>query len=438
MKDWFSEMTYLLTFNLMKNLVAYSVLFTLLFGCSGVKRSIQKSTQKVFKSVLYDNQFTGFLMVNTQDKDTLLNFNSEKYFTPASNTKIFTLFSALQLLPDSIPALKYIKQNDTTYIEGTGDPTLLHNYFGDNNTPAFLKRQENIAIYLDNFQEGKYGPGWAWDDYHYYYQPEIGPLPLYGNVVTLYNSDSTHIIPSYFKDSVMAIDYQTNRELEQNQFYFASSRTDTIEIPFRTRHKLTKSLLEKALVRSISITQNMPAGAKKVLYSVPSDTVLRRMMHESDNFLAEQLLLLGSSTLSDTLSGSKVREYILENQLTDLKQPPRWVDGSGLSRYNLFTPESMVMVLSKMYTDIPHGQLFSYFPAGGTTGTLEDWYAGNPNPYIYAKSGSLGNVYCLSGYLLTKSGKTLIFSFMNNHFRQPTSEVKKQMELIFEEIRDSY
>jgi D-alanyl-D-alanine carboxypeptidase/D-alanyl-D-alanine-endopeptidase (penicillin-binding protein 4) len=129
---------------------------------------------------------------------------------------------------------------------------------------------------------------------------------------------------------------------------------------------------------------------------------------------------------------------MLENQLLDLKQPPRWVDGSGLSRYNLFTPESMVTVLSKMYRNVPRQRLFSFFPVGGASGTLKDWYGGNPKPYIYAKSGSLGNNYCLSGYLLTKSGKTLIFSFMNNHFRHPSWEVKKQMEQIFEEIRDTY
>jgi D-alanyl-D-alanine carboxypeptidase/D-alanyl-D-alanine-endopeptidase (penicillin-binding protein 4) len=99
----------------------------------------------------------------------------------------------------------------------------------------------------------------------------------------------------------------------------------------------------------------------------------------------------------------------------------------------------MVAVLSKMHAASPQEQLFSYFPTGGLKGsTLEDWYPGDPNPYIYAKSGTLGNVHCLSGYLLTKSGKTLIFSFMNNHFKQPTSEVKKQMQGIFEKIRDTY
>ena len=407
-------------------------------GCSSAKRSIKKSTQKVFESAFYDNQFTGFLVVNSQNKDSLLNFNSEKYFTPASNTKIFTLFTALQLVPDSIPALKYIEQNDTLYVEGTGDPSFLHSYFKQNKTSDFLKEYEHIALYLNNFQEEKFGLGWAWDDYHYYYQPEIGAFPMYGNVTTIHNAGKVNVIPSHFIDSVVPIANRINRELERNQFYFSPRQKDTVEIPFRTKHSLTKDLLEKALEKRVSITQNMPTGVKKIFYSIPSDTVFSRMMHESDNFLAEQLLLLSSSTLSDTLSGATARNYILENQLADLKQAPRWVDGSGLSRYNLFTPESMVAVLSKLLVTVPREQLFSYFPAGGVTGTLEDWYAGNPNPYIYAKSGSLGNVYCLSGYLLTKSGKTLIFSFMNNHFMHPSAEVKQQMEQIFEEIRDTY
>jgi D-alanyl-D-alanine carboxypeptidase/D-alanyl-D-alanine-endopeptidase (penicillin-binding protein 4) len=392
----------------------------------------------VFESSFYDTQFTGLLIVNSQNKDTLLNFNSKKYFTPASNTKIFTLFTAKTILPDSIPALHFIAENDTLYIEGTGDPTLLHSYFENNRTTEFLKRHTTIALYLNNFQEEKFGSGWAWDDYGYYYQPEITAFPIYGNVTTLYSAENLNVTPRYFQDSVIPVDYKTNREVERNLFYYAPTRKDTIEIPFKTSTVLSKGLLEKALDKEILIAEEMPKGEKKTLYSVPTDTVLKRMMHESDNFIAEQLLLLSSSVLSDTLSGRKVREYILNTQLSDLKQPPRWVDGSGLSRYNLFTPESMVAVLSKMYTDIPEKQLFDYFPAGGVGGTLEDWYGGDPDPYIYAKSGSLGNVYCLSGYLRTKSGKTLIFSFMNNHFKQPTSEVKQQMERIFEAIRDTY
>ncbi len=92
-----------------------------------------------------------------------------------------------------------------------------------------------------------------------------------------------------------------------------------------------------------------------------------------------------------------------------------------------------------MFREIPRERLYLFFPAGGESGTIEDWYPGNPEPYIYAKTGSLSNNHCLSGYLLTKSGKTLIFSsFMNNHFMESSSEIKNRMQSIFEEIRDTY
>lgn len=422
----------------MKKLAAYILIFSVLIGCVSAKKRIQKNTSTIFSSSFYDNQFTGLLIVNAENQDTLLNFNGEKYFTPASNTKIFTLFSALQLLPDSIPSLKYLERNDTLFIEGTGDPTLLHSSFEQNMTLDFIKKHDNIALHLNNFKDEKYGPGWSWDDYGYYYQPEKGALPIYGNVATIYNTKGTIVTPTYFKDSVAAINFYRNRDLDRNHFYFSAERKDTVEIPFKIDSTLTRALLEQALQQKVTLISKMPLTQSKVLYSVPSDTVYRRMMHESDNFIAEQLLILGSSTLSDTLRSDTVREYILENQLADLRQSPRWVDGSGLSRYNLFTPESMVAVLSKLHATIPRGRLLSFFPAGGITGTLDDWYSGNPAPYIYAKSGSLGNNYCLSGYLVTNTGKTLIFSFMNNHFRQPSSEIKKRMQRVFEEIRDTY
>ena len=98
----------------------------------------------------------------------------------------------------------------------------------------------------------------------------------------------------------------------------------------------------------------------------------------------------------------------------------------------------MVHVLHKLYKEVPRKRLFELFPAAGVTGTLKNWYVNEARPYLFAKSGSLSNNYCVSGYLLTKSGKTLIFSFMNNHYKAKTSEVKKRMLRIFEEIRDTY
>jgi len=422
----------------MKPLLFGFMLASLLLGCASTKKNVQRTTDSVLASPFYNQQFTGVLILDADTKDTLYARNSEKYFTPASNTKIFTLFAALQFLPDKIPALKYVTQNDTLYVEGTGDPSFLHPHLMDSTALNFLHGHRNISLHLDNFKENRYGPGWAWGDYQYYYQPERTAFPLYGNVVTLHNSESVKVVPTYLYDKVVPIDYTLRRELDRNLFYFGKTRKDTLEIPFKTDTTLTKTLLEDVLGKKLSLAVRMPTGEKNVLYSLPSDSLYRRMMHESDNMIAEQLLILASSTLSDTLDGGKVRDSVLSNQLADLEQPPRWVDGSGLSRYNLFTPESMVQVLSKLHEQVPEQRLFDIFPAGGVSGTLEDWYPGNPDPYIYAKTGTLGNVHCVSGYLVTKSGKTLIFSFMNNHYRHPSSEIKKRMQLIFETIRDTY
>ncbi len=422
----------------MKKILLGGTVALYLIGCASAKKNIQRTADTVLESQFYDNQFTGFLVLDADSNDTLYTLNSTRYFTPASNTKIFTLFTALQFLPDSIPALKYLTKNDTLYVEGTGDPSFMHPHLKDSTALNFLRNHQNIALYLNNFKEDKFGPGWSWGDYQYYYQAERDPFPLYGNVATIYGTDTVNVVPSYFKDKVVGIDYTQQRELEKNVFYYGISRKDTIEIPFKTDSTLTRTLLEDVLRKKIRITESMPPGEKKILYSLPSDSLYRRMMHVSDNMIAEQVLLLASSTLSDTLSGGRVRDSVLNNQLSDLKQPPRWVDGSGLSRHNLFTPESIVQVLHKMYKEIPKERLFHLFPAGGVSGTIENWYPGNPEPYIHAKTGSLGNNHSISGYLTTKSGKTLIFSFMNNHFRHPSSEVKKRMQHIFEAIRDTY
>ncbi len=402
------------------------------------EKKIQITTDSLLDSRFYDHQFTGFLLVDADSNDTLYARNSTRYFTPASNTKIFTLFTALQFLPDSVPALKYSEKNDTLIVVGTGDPSFLHPYLKDSTALHFLRGHQNILFYLNNLHENKFGPGWSWGDYQYYYQPERSSFPLYGNAVTIYGTDSVNVVPSYFQNSVKGINYIQQRELEKNIFYYAPSRKDTIEIPYKTDSTLTRKLLEDILGKKIRITDRLPPGEKKILYSLPSDSLYRRMMHESDNMIAEQLLLLASSTLSDTLSGERVRAAVLNHQLSDLKQPPRWVDGSGLSRYNLFTPESMVQVLHKMYRQLPRERLFDLFPTGGVSGTLEEWYPGHPEPYLHAKTGSLGNNYCVSGYLVTHSGRTLIFSFMNNHFRHSSSEVKQRMQRIFEKIRDTY
>ncbi|NNL01014.1 MAG: D-alanyl-D-alanine carboxypeptidase [Eudoraea sp.] len=419
------------------NIYSLILLSALLGACASGKK-LNKTITTALNPATFGNHFSGIMIYDPISGDTLYQLNSEKYFTPASNTKLFTLYTSLLLLPKDIPALRYCNMNDTLFIEGTGNPSLLHPFLKDSSAIQFLKSYKNISLNLNNYTDSKLGPGWAWEDYDGYYSAERSALPLFGNVVTIYKNDSLDVVPTYFKSKVKLTKNTTNRELDSNSFYFDPSIKDTLEIPFKTDSLVIRALLEAAIGKEISVVSKMPCEEKMILPGIPTDSINKRMMQESDNFLAEQLLVLASSTLSDTLNTEIAIEYILKNRLKELTPSPRWVDGSGLSRYNLFSPESIIYVLNAMYKEFPKERLFNLFAQGGESGTLADWYPGNPHPYIYAKTGTLGNNHNISGYLITKSGKTLIFSFMNNHFTNPASEIKKQMQSIFEWLRDNY
>ena len=422
----------------MKKIILILAIFIAVSACSTKKSIITKQLNSNLSSSFYKNQFTGVLVIDAKTKDTIYNQDSHKYFIPASNTKIFTLFAALKTLPRKAPTLRYININDTLYFEGTGDPSFLHPYLKDSTAFHFLINKSNLVFVSGNFQDEKYGAGWAWDDYQWYYSPERNALPINGNVVLSYKNTELVVSPPYFKDSVIEILHKDNRNESSNIFYYPPQSTDTLETPFITSLQTTTSILEQALGKKVSTTLTMPLGNKETLYGIEMDTLYKRMMHESDNFIAEQLLFMAVSELKDTLNSNLIRTHILENELQYLAQQPRWVDGSGLSRYNLFTPQNMVNVLDKLYAMVPQERLFSIFPAGGLSGTLKNRFAGKDQPYIYAKSGSLSNNYCLSGYLLTKSGKTLIFSFMNNHFRESLSDERLRLEQMLQTLRDNY
>jgi D-alanyl-D-alanine carboxypeptidase/D-alanyl-D-alanine-endopeptidase (penicillin-binding protein 4) len=182
----------------------------------------------------------------------------------------------------------------------------------------------------------------------------------------------------------------------------------------------------------------LPADAKTI-YSTKSDSVFKQMLLPSDNFVAEQLLLVYANKLGIELNTGKVIDYVTKTYLTELPDKPRWVDGSGLSRSNLFTPRDMVKLLELIYHEVKdEKRLFDLLPAGGKSGTLRNAYPKTDYPFVFGKTGSLSNNHNQSGYVVTKKGRVLIFSFMNNSFVLPTAEVRKEMVRMMTYIHDNF
>lgn len=412
-----------------------SICFFLLWGCSSSRVSKYSSQ---FEKTPFKNSFHGLVVMDPITNKILHNTNGSSYFTPASNTKIVTLYTGLTLLGKNIPVLKYQAKRDSVFVEGLGDPSLLHPYFRDSTALQFLQDYEHILFHSKNSKEARYGPGWAWEDYDTYFSPEKSVLPIYGNVVTMSNSESLRVSPAFFQENVSLSKEAYRRKEHQNHFYMDPEQTDTLEVPFMIDDTLIQQLLRRALNKNVELVDDFPEGPKEIVYGMETDSIYKRMLYESDNFLAEQLLLSASSALSDTLSTRTTINHMLETELSNLEHPPRWVDGSGLSRYNLFTPVSMVHILQKIRSTISEERLFTLFPVWNSSGTQTVSVDTSPEPFIFAKSGFLGNNFNLSGYLKTKSGRLLIFSFMNNHFTIPTSQVRLKVYTILKDLHETY
>ncbi len=422
------------------------LIVALITACSPVSRV---AINRTFRNL--ENQFhhhAGFVLYDTQKKKTLASYKGNRYFTPASNTKVLTFYTALTILGDSVPALQYQVQNDSLIFRGTADPSFLYSETHHSSRVLDLLKSFPGELYLaDNpMYTTPLGPGWAWSDYRHSYSVERSSFPAYGNYFTLSRAPSgkAHVFPAYFKKYFRLTDSldrtQVIRDFGTNWLDYApgknTPRPETWEIPFKPTPVVVADLLADTLKKRVALLPEQRDWSRAhLIYSVPADSLYKTMMQESDNFISEQLLMMCGWILTDSLKPEAAIRYMLNTHLSSLPDKLIWVDGSGLSRYNLTTPRNMVYLWEKVSSRVSYNRLFALLAAGGKSGTLRNWY-GAEKPYVYGKTGTLSNNHCLSGFLITRKNRILIFSFMNSNYVAPVSELRKQMEKILKHIYD--
>lgn len=412
----------------------FLLILGLLVSCSTSKK-LQKELET---EGLNQHHFSGILILDPKNDKVLIEQNADRYFTPASNTKLATFYAARKHLGDST-FINYRISGDSIILYGEGAPLFLYDSLGIEALDFIRSGKRSVFLVDREMKDAEYGDGWSWDDYPYYYMPERSLFPIYGNRIRISkDQDSSVIVPRFFQNKVTQVtDLELRREWKENSFYLGDDEViDGREVPFITSNQLTADLLSDEIGSKVTLIPDMQGFDLDTLFLTPFDTLYTRLLVDSDNFIAEQLLLqVGRKTTGEFSVKEGIKE-ILEGDLQDLPQRPKWVDGSGLSRYNLFTPASMVHILKNLYEEVPHDQLFNYFPKGGVNGTLESHY--KDQPYIMAKSGTLSNNYCLSGYIRTRSGKILLFSYMTNHYIGSSSDRKKEISTFLEKIHKNY
>lgn len=429
-------------------------------ACSVAKKINQQADAILLKDSVISSGHIGISIFEPATDKYWYNLNAAKYFTPASNTKLFSLYAGLKYLGDSLIAARYWADENKLFILPAGDPTFLHPDFNKQPLLDLMKATgDTIFVYLkDNIPT--YGQGWTWGDFDQSYVAERTMLPVFGNQLWIspkpvltknlsgnWLTDTLHFItaqslyiqPAYFaKDILYQKDVMYARKQHENKF-FVDSITSETNIPFISNNGITQlEILGDITHKSFKTIEGELKHYEKykVLKSQPTDSMLTPMMHNSDNFFAEQTLLMASNEHLGYMNDEAIIDTLLKKDLMDIPQKPSWVDGSGLSRYNLFTPQSFVYLLNKMKNEFGLERLKIILPTGGT-GTLRNYYV-TDSSFIYAKTGTLSGCIALSGYLITRKNKLLIFSVLTNNFKGRATAVRRAVEKFITAIRMDY
>ena len=422
--------------------------FLVLVSCSTPKQLSKQAHEAILNKKDVASAQVGISIYDPLNGKYLYNYQGDKYFIPASNTKLFTLYAGLKYLKDSLVAARYTIDNGTVILQATGDPTFLHPDFKNQPLLDFLKRKEIQVIRLNtSFASESFGSGWSWSDFKSDYMAERDPFPMYGNLATIiFEDDSIRTIPPSLQPFVSGMPvrgkrWDVTRELAGHSFTIDTTQGTTAPVKTITM-SMNKGLFAARYLADtlpkVVLTEYSPIdpGEATPIYSQPRDTLFKIMMHRSDNFFAEQTLLMAANEHIGQMNDALMIDTLLKKDFAELPQRPRLADGSGLSRYNLVSPQDLVWLLDKLQTEFGFERLKVILP-GANEGTLESLYKGYEGR-IYAKTGSLSNHLAISGYIMSKKNKQLLFSVMIGNHQGSASVIRRQIEKFLTGIIDRY
>jgi len=384
----------------------------------------------------------GIAIYNDTKGAWLTKYQSDHYFTPASNTKILATYLGLQFLGDSLPGWKMSENADTLFLMPLGDPSFMHPEFSYQPVVDIIKSTNKQVVIVGNNQDQFeiFGSGWSWADFAEDYQPERSRMPIYGNVVHFYQSNKKleAIKPFYFFKDIVDLgkveEKNWSRSRTGNRFFTTNenNKSKYFQVPFSQEDMpMVKALdlLNDTLGKKISFQKQstLPATSYKIIKTVATDSLLKIMMLRSDNFYADQIVLMASEQLFGKMDDAALLDSTKKLFFADLPQKMRWADGSGLSRYNLNTPENYIAILQQMQAKFGEARVKNIFEKGGE-GTISAYYKNFPGT-MYAKTGTLGGQVALSGFIYTPKLQKLYFSVLvANHMSPTSTQVRRAVE----------
>ena len=381
---------------------------------------------------MFANAQLGVLILNPGTGDTLYSRNAGKLFMPASNQKVLTGAVALaQLGPDYRFTTVIGKrgniqdgvlQGDLIVI-GNGDPTISDRMQGSAaNAMAAIAdsiKARGITHITGTIRQGGnafpdsiYGYGWEWDDLTGSSGAPVDEL--------LYNEGMVQR-PAKIdgRDTTVSIATRTPGYAYLSALYLALSR---------------QGVPVDGLVDLGIDSLSAPYDTLYSFQSAPLREILKYFLKPSQNQIGEVLL----KTIGREKTGVGVADSgaaVVRRQLLEWGVDSAGVvvyDGSGLSRHDLVSPETLVRTLVAMMRDSATFAVFhDALPIAGVDGTIRTRMKGTAaENNLRAKTGTIEFVRSLSGYVSTADDDLLVFSFLSNHFTVPVSQITRIQDVM--------
>ncbi|HEU4995128.1 MAG TPA: D-alanyl-D-alanine carboxypeptidase/D-alanyl-D-alanine-endopeptidase [Gemmatimonadaceae bacterium] len=428
----------------------------------------------------------GVLIVDPEARDTLYSRDAGKLLVPASNMKILTSAVALDVLgPDFRFATPLIARGQIRagvldgdlVVAGRGDPSVSDNSLGDAMVPLRavadslwargLRRVRGRVLAGGNaFPDANAGTAWNWEDLDYSYGAKIDELLFNEGFAEIHvhgaervgepprartspaktfprlRITATTAARGTGRDSVPRLD--AVKDSVTGEVVLSGTipvgDTTTVEVTFRDVSEAYLAALREALVdRGITVADSVyaapasPADTVFVLRSPPLARILPSFMKPSQNQIGEMLFRTVALQRTDTGSERAARRIVGEHLRAWGADPGGFqvMDGSGLSRQDLVSPETIIHVLDAMRRG-PHFQVyFDAMPVAGVDGTLRSRMRGTmAEGNVRGKTGTLNSVRSLSGYVSTAQGRVLLFSVLCNNYLVPTSYITRVQDSV--------
>ena len=388
--------------------------------------SQKKLLRQLHKIPELNQAFTGVFVQELKGNKASTQLNANRYMTPASNTKLLTFLGAVESF-SKLPALKYaIDKNRIYHFKSTAYPLLLHPFYPDRTLLGFFRNQSSWVYHTAATAPKEYGAGWSWDDYNYYYAAPRSVFPIYGNSVQGVIEDSSPKLNPSFVFEKTNEDLNLQREQFSNHFKFNPTQwmvNDTVYRPIIPSDSLFVKLLEQSTNTKVSFADHPNDSLVwKSLYTDQEERLYKGLLHQSDNGIAEALLLMIANKYKGVFLPEAAIDSLKSQWKPWLPDPIEWVDGSGVSRYNMITPRTLVAVLQQIEAQIGWEKIQILFPKSGVSGTLKAY---KKLENVYAKTGTLRHNHNLSGYWISPKGNRYAFAILVNHFTAPTSEIRE-------------